>query len=371
MAVLNISRSQIVGLSMESLTYGMYCILFLACMSVFWTRYSGGQPISYSFFWSSIVLYLLITAHLVMDIVRTMQAFGQNSVADADNYYLQFQSTLSVVKTSINIVVTWIFDALMVSSASDSDLVGFFIHTGQLYRCFVVWNKRWSIITLPILLLLADIGSGISLVIVLAHPEDGASVFEGSQAKTVKSFFAMTFITNGLCAGLIAYKLWVTQRELADSLRDSQKRPISLNRIWIIILESGSIYWVTLVLTLAVYESQAGYASLIFLDITSPITGMVFALIIVRVSIGFKPDGTRGELASSILFASQAHARSRGVVNMNETFSLSGPTPRSLVSRPPIRTTDSDLTDDFQHTNEHVKGSDMQMTFVNNSNCDH
>ncbi|PFH45139.1 hypothetical protein AMATHDRAFT_44226 [Amanita thiersii Skay4041] len=346
MAALNISRSQIIGLSMESLTYGMYLILFLACMSVFWSRYSRGQQISYIFFWSSLVLYLLITAHLVIDIVRMMQAFGQKTVADADNYYFQFQSTLSVVKTSVYATVTWVSDALM------------------LYRCFIVWNKSWLVIILPILLLIADIGTGISLVVVLAHPEIGVSVFKGSQATTVKSFFSMTLVTNGICAGLIAYKLWVTQRELADALRDSQKRTISLTRIWIIILESGSVYWATLLVMLAVYASAAGHAALIFLDITSPIIGMVFSLIIVRVSLGFKPDGTRGQSVSSVFFTSPGPARSHGIITETETLDLSGPTSRGLVSRPPIKTVDSDSTDEFNNPNEHVKGSDLQVSFA-------
>ncbi|PFH45947.1 hypothetical protein AMATHDRAFT_8444 [Amanita thiersii Skay4041] len=209
--------------------------------------------------------------------------------------------------------------------------------------------------------LMTQPGTGISLVFVLAHPEEGGSVFKGSQAITVKLFFSMTFATNGL--SLIAFKLWVTQRELVDALRNSQKRPISLNRIWIIILESGSIYWATLLVMLALYESPVGVAALIFLDITSPIIGMVFALIIVRVSLGFKPDGTRGEMASSILFSSRAHRRSHGIITEPGTVELPCPASHGLASRAPLSTVDSDSLNDLKKADEHIGGLNMQVSF--------
>lgn len=76
-----------------------------------------------------------------------------------DLYYANVASALSLVKTSLYLVNTILFDAFIVSLlliivSSARPLHPFF----QLHRCFVVWDRNFLVIVLPFLIFLADIG---------------------------------------------------------------------------------------------------------------------------------------------------------------------------------------------------------------------
>ncbi|PFH46710.1 hypothetical protein AMATHDRAFT_50851 [Amanita thiersii Skay4041] len=174
-------------------------------------------------------------------------------------------------------------------------------------------------------------GTGIYSLTVLSQLKMGDTVFAGSQVPALQSFFSLTLVTNGLCANLIAYKIWKTQRCMEQAIpgyvMSAGQR--SLSRLWIIILESGrlflrrlngnsngssgAIYWAALLAMLAAYITDAAPAFLICLDIMSPVIGIVFSLIIVRVSLGLKPDGTEGQSFSTVLLTSVGHVTSAGI----------------------------------------------------------
>ncbi|PFH46711.1 hypothetical protein AMATHDRAFT_7480 [Amanita thiersii Skay4041] len=296
--MLSYSRSQILGFGLESVAYGIYVTLFVACLCVFWSRYSTGQKISWVFVVASLVLFALVTVHLAVDILRIMEAFGNTTTAEADAYYHEFQSIKSVIKTAVYTSVTWVSDALM------------------LYRCYIVWNESWLIMTVPLLLLVADIGWMILKIFCgiftdVLWKQWGTTVFTGPPVPVLQSFFALTLVTNGLCANLIAYKLWNTQRQIERAIPNTARtETCHFTRVWVIVLESGSVYWAALLAMLAAYIAGASGTFLIFLDLMSPIIGIVFSLIIVRASLGFKPDGSGGRTFSSLMFASQGQVQS-------------------------------------------------------------
>ncbi|PFH46712.1 hypothetical protein AMATHDRAFT_88168 [Amanita thiersii Skay4041] len=229
-----------------------------------------------------------------------MEAFRHTTTAGADAYYRQFQATKSVIKTAIYISVTWVSDALM------------------LYRCCIVWNRSWLITAVTVPLLVADIAMGIWSLVLLGHLRMCVSIFAGHFVPVLQSFFVLTLVTNGLCANLIAFKLWNAQRRMERAIPNSSKATgqYHLTRAWVIVLEeSGLVYWAALLAMLACYISGAAGAVMILLDITSPLIkmnlqGIVFSLIIVRVSLGFKPDGSGGRSISSLVFASEEPTRS-------------------------------------------------------------
>jgi hypothetical protein len=196
---------------------------------------------------------------MITDGVRAVYAFKKDQVPlGPDLYYANVASALSLVKTSLYFVITIIFDAFI------------------LHRCFVVWNRNYLVILLPFIVWLADIGTGIASVQGLSGLTKGDSVFILKQEKITKSFLSSTLAVNGLCTLLIAYRQWTRQATMRDS-----RKAFGLTREAAIMAESGAIYSITLILIIATYASKSNSFN-VFLDMASPIIGVAFSLIIIR-----------------------------------------------------------------------------------------
>jgi len=255
---IDFSLSELAALSVESFFYGIYFVLFFSSFKVLLNKrktISGTTPLLAV----AGVLGILITWHMITDGVRAVSAFKKDQVPlGPDLYYANVASALSLVKTSLYFVITIIFDAFI------------------LHRCFVVWNRNYLVILLPFIVWLADIGTGIASVQGLSGLTKGDSVFILKQEKITKSFLSSTLAVNGLCTLLIAYRQWTRQATMRDS-----RKAFGLTREAAIMAESGAIYSITLILIIATYASKSNSFN-VFLDMASPIIGVAFSLIIIR-----------------------------------------------------------------------------------------
>jgi hypothetical protein len=183
---------------------------------------------------------------------------GSQVPIGGDLYYANVTSALSLIKTSIYLVITVLFDAFI------------------LYRCWIIWDRNLFVIILPFLIFLADIGTGIASVHGLSQLASSDSIFIAKLEKISKAFFSSTVAVNGLCSLLIAYRVWVRQNPVRDS-----RRAFGLAKEAAIIVESAAIYFVTLICVIST-DTTASNAFNVFLDMASPIIGIAFTLIILR-----------------------------------------------------------------------------------------
>jgi len=182
---------------------------------------------------------------------------------------------LSVMKTSVYLVETLASDLFI------------------LYRCYVVWNSNLLVIVLPVLLYIADAGTGIAAVYTLSQlTQKQSPEFSLEQERITNSFFSCTLAVNSVCTGLIAFRIWRTQRQTRDA-----KMGANLSHVSIIVIESGAIYLTVLACNVAAFVLKSNMFN-IFLDMTSPIIGIVFTLIIVRVGRGVSSEDTRRTMQS-------------------------------------------------------------------------
>jgi len=205
------------------------------------------------------VFAALITWHVLTDAIRLVYAFkNSQQPIGGDLYFANIASALSIVKTSVYLVVTILFD-------------GFILH-----RCWIIWDRNCYVTILPAMIFLADIGTGIASVQGLSGLSKGDSVFIAKQEKIAKSFFSSTVAVNGLCSLLIAYRVWVRQNPIRDS-----RRAFSLSKEAAIMVESAGIYFVTLICLISTYTRESN-AFNVFLDMASPVIGIAFTLIVIR-----------------------------------------------------------------------------------------
>ncbi|KAI0056487.1 hypothetical protein BV25DRAFT_1813905 [Artomyces pyxidatus] len=247
MAVFTFSLSEIVALCLESILYGVYVVLFISCIKVLLKKRTDSGP-NMRLLIVSCSLFVLITWHEVIDAVRLVFSFADSQTTlGADAYYDDATATLSVVKTAVYLVETIVSDLFI------------------LYRCYIVWNANWPVVILPILLYIADCGTGIAAVYTLTLISTNA-LFNAKQEKITNSFFSCTLALNAICTGLIAFRIWWSQHQNRETKVSS-----NLNHVTIILVESGAIYLVTLILLVATYSAKAVVFN-IFLDIVRPFT---------------------------------------------------------------------------------------------------
>jgi hypothetical protein len=178
------------------------------------------------------------------------------------------EAGLSDIRDPMNIVhaLTYPFQAAM----GDSFL---------LYRTWVVYDRNWTVIALPFLILIGDIfaGFGITAAELSLHSMPEATATHPKIVPWTTSFFTLTLCLNVLCTGLIIGRIWRVSRNTA-SVRITESRVQQIGRI---ILESGLIYTISslIVVIVVVTRSTALY---IASDSFIPITAICFHLIIIR-----------------------------------------------------------------------------------------
>jgi len=244
----------------------------------------------------SSTLFILITWHEIIDAIRLYFAYQRSqSSTDADMYFANVTSMLSIMKTAVFLVETIVSDLFI------------------LYRCYIVWNASLLIMALPVLLYVADIAMGIAAVYTLSLIGTD-TVFNNEQQRISNSFFSCTLALNTVCTGLIAYRIWKTQRQTRDAKMGS-----NLSHVAIIVVESGAIYVAVLALEVGTFAVHS-FLFNIFLDITSPVIGIVFSLIIVRIGRGVSSEETRPPQSISYSMPSKTSgARSNGPIVFKST----------------------------------------------------
>lgn len=255
---ISFSLSEVVALAMESFCYGIYFALFGSSVKVLLNKrktISGALPL----LGLAGVFAALITWHMITDAVRVVFAFkGSEAPVGGDLYYANVSSALSLIKTSVYLLITILFDAFI------------------LHRCWIMWDRSIVVTLLPFLIFLADIGTGIAAVEGLSGLTKGDSVFIAKQEKISKSFFSSTVAVNGLCSLLIAYRVWMRQSPVRDS-----RKAFSLSKEAAIVVESAALYFVTLICLISTYATKSNSFN-VFLDMASPIIGIAFTLIVLR-----------------------------------------------------------------------------------------
>ncbi|KAG2124418.1 hypothetical protein DEU56DRAFT_916999 [Suillus clintonianus] len=260
---LTIPKAELIGVFLESLAYGAYLMVFNQCMFVLRKRRS--RPSDY-LLGTAVSLFILITAHLVIDILRNMQAFTSDEAEPnyPTTYYGTFDTWQNILKSALYVAVTLVSDAFI------------------LYRSFILWGRNYLIITFPFLLFIADIAIGVFWVYTLSLVTPNENVFADALSVRVKTFYSITLAMNVTCTLLIAFKILKIQKAVAPFSKSTEDQ---ISRLVPIIVESGSAYSALLIVMIGTYTSKSP-AMFIILNSMSPIIGIVFSSVIVRVGLG-------------------------------------------------------------------------------------
>ncbi|KAI0077645.1 hypothetical protein K474DRAFT_1707115 [Panus rudis PR-1116 ss-1] len=262
---LRVATGQLLGTLLELLAYGAYSVLLPQGVIILKRKGIKGS-VSIYLLCTLLLSFVATTVHAVVDIVRLMQAFGSSSTDPnyPDLYFADLNSPLDLTKNSCYIIVTILADALIV------------------FRTFIIWGRSYRIIVLPILLLLADMGTAFWFNWSLTANKIEDQVVHSPTWQITKYFCAVTLALNFLCTFLIAWKIWRTQRITNTYLTPGNHQ---LGGALIIILESAAIYSALLFAVLGLALAGNG-AVFVILNLMPPVIGVIFFYVILRSSKG-------------------------------------------------------------------------------------
>ncbi|KAJ6520600.1 hypothetical protein DFH09DRAFT_939678, partial [Mycena vulgaris] len=198
--------------------------------------------------------------HWIVDVVRAVEAFI-DSPDGALAYYANISNPLQATKTAIYVTLTLTGD--------------FFV----IYRCYIVWNRKWLVVVLPALLWTATGVVGYATTNAFLRTREGG-IFLQALVPWVTSFICMTLSTNLVCTVLIAYRILRTRMAI-HRLNSGNSRIYSA---LIIFLESAATYSAALIVLVTVYLFNSN-AQFIVLDLVTCCPGVTFSMIILRLAI--------------------------------------------------------------------------------------
>ncbi|PBK67234.1 hypothetical protein ARMSODRAFT_1086201 [Armillaria solidipes] len=259
MASISLDKANFLALVLETLLYGAFTVLFIAALYAIFQKRSG---INVKLLLTVIAIWILATVHLILDIIRAIEAFVELESGGALQYYSDLSNPLQAAKTAIYVTLTLVGDGFVI------------------YRCFIVWNRRWYIVPGPILLLCGTGVGGFGATVAFSRAAPGAEVFLPNIVPWITSFISMTLCTNIVCTSLIAYRIISIQRAVRGVIQVNLARSALM-----MVVESAAVYSAS-VLSLMITYTLGSNAQYTVLDLTAPLIGITFTIIILRVSLG-------------------------------------------------------------------------------------
>jgi len=253
--------TSLIAALLSCILFGFYASMALRTSFILWTRFKAKRR-NYYLVITHVLLALLVTTRTVTVIVRAILPTVQRTYTSRDVW----------AKDSVFV------DALWTTSLVISDA---FI----CYRTYIVWDRNIYIQIMPILLLCGNV-----VIMVLRLRIEGNSTlgltnpvkYFDELAYITMIFEVLTLVLNLLNTGMIAYRIW-SVRKGTKSARIA--RSDILTNLVTVLVESAAIYTVVLVVDILLL----GYGNsllLVFIDIQTPLIGIVFSNIIIRVTEG-------------------------------------------------------------------------------------
>ncbi|KAJ6588253.1 hypothetical protein B0H19DRAFT_1098526 [Mycena capillaripes] len=274
MSGISLDKASLIALILETFNLGIFTVLFGATVKAIFDRRTVNNGLLLP---TLCLIWLLSIVHWIIDIVRAVDAFI-DSPAGALAYYADVSNPLQAAKTAVYVTLTLTGD--------------FFV----IYRCYIVWNRSWLIVMLPTLLWTATGVVGYATTNAFLRTRQGG-IFLQALVPWVTSFICMTLSTNVVCTILIAYRILRSRMALHKANSGNSRVYSAL----IIFLESAATYSAAVIVLVTVYLLNSN-AQFIVLDLTAPLIGITFSMIILRLAMTSRPHegSSRGATVGSI-----------------------------------------------------------------------
>ncbi|KAF8999653.1 hypothetical protein BDQ17DRAFT_1328182 [Cyathus striatus] len=227
---------------------------------------------------ASTILFLLCTVAVIVNLWGTYEEMtGSQQFTEQDN--LEFAYTMSYA------------------------LIDFVAQSILLYRCWIIWDKKYFLIIFPGLLAIGSL-AGIIGDIIIPNIDPDNFIAEPDLAMFS---YSSSLAVNALVTGLIVSRIWFLTSQITALSPHASNRPY--NVIIAMLLESGALVLLAQICWLVLYiHSNNGYD--IVSGAISQIYGFTPAILLIRVALGTSYD-SETKLSTSIAFADSGKTSER------------------------------------------------------------
>ncbi|XP_006459475.1 hypothetical protein AGABI2DRAFT_177409 [Agaricus bisporus var. bisporus H97] len=208
---------------------------------------------------ASIVMMILASVHLILAVVRAIEAFIMHPDAkfgeqpNPSKYYEDFTHPVQIVKTCTFVAQALVGDGIMI------------------WRCYVIYSHRKVVLMVGLLPLILN--TAVAGVAIKDYAKEDQAFFD-IPGRWLPIFLALTLAINTLCSAAIVFKIYTT----ASKSRVIRKfHPIISATI-----ESGFLY-VSEIVALIITFTLKTPAVYIVLEIFVPVVGIVFTLMMLQI----------------------------------------------------------------------------------------
>ncbi|KAH7907407.1 hypothetical protein BJ138DRAFT_1116715 [Hygrophoropsis aurantiaca] len=258
-ADISLDTAALLSIALESIAYGFSLLMFVAVWMLCYTSY--GTNINWRMVALAVMFFGISTTHIVLNIQRCFNGFIEHR--DAPGGPVAFFEDPSVktfiVQNALYGAQTMIADALVI------------------YRCYVVWQS-FRVVIIPVMAWLSALVTGVFSSYVLAHPTSiSTGVFFKASKQWTATYLFCSLSTNVLGSGLLAYRLWSIDRNVAP-FRTTKSHVAPMLRIFV---DSAILYAIGQFTTLVCFF-VSNNGQYILVDMVIPIVSITFCSVIIR-----------------------------------------------------------------------------------------
>ncbi|KAF8869127.1 hypothetical protein BD779DRAFT_1682552 [Infundibulicybe gibba] len=273
----------VLGAMLECIFYGAYVVLFILSLALQRRNNRGfGRPLTLA----HILLFGLCTLCFCLDI--------------STDYLIDVVPDVKNLDTS---------NKLDMSSIVVFAVIDYLAQMTLLYRCWIVWGRRWAIVAIPGFLALVTLGGGFAIAAL-----DNSPLWKTDVEGTYRIYRpigittnAISLVVNALTTLIIVTKIFVTSREVRPVLGSNSDRSFRIATA--ILIESGLLTFAFQLVYVVLFSIQHSAVHIIS-GLISQIYGITPTLLNIRVVMGSTYDKTTEKMLS-LRFAHSGGAATR------------------------------------------------------------
>ncbi|KAJ7886734.1 hypothetical protein B0H13DRAFT_2342739 [Mycena leptocephala] len=247
-APFSLTRSFIVSIWLEGVIYGFFVCIFGLSLMINLGTSKRQTAHSRAMFTVGIITFILATIHIAINCMRMMRGYVDHGSLLGGP--LGFSGSLSLL---------------------------------------VLWSRKFPVVRIPFLMVFGSAVSGYMTCVIFSKIQPGTTVFDGSLDAWVKTFYSLAVAQNIITTTLMAWRIAATDKQ-SSFYRVGQGNLIPILRI---LVESAALYLAAEIILLILYACNSN-AQFIALEAITPIIGITFNAITIRITLRSQISSTPG-----------------------------------------------------------------------------
>ncbi|TFK47974.1 hypothetical protein OE88DRAFT_584291 [Heliocybe sulcata] len=331
-------KAMLAALWAEALFYGIYIVVFGVCLCIY-----AYQRFSSRLLGVAVAMFVMATAQAAVQFAQflsTYEVVTETTCVGFTCHACYDGDTTRYVQLNIWNRLQPVAQTLLVTNQLFADAL-------LVYRCFGVWQSKYRIIVIPLLMMAATAVSGymqannsVQLYLIRLRtpldqqtPPANWSHLQSLQSSLSETYMATSLATNVVVTALIGMRIWWMSRPLKETFRSQAGKARSAAAI---VTESGALYSASLLVWIIVHAILPNTYDAIAGAISSQIVGIVPTLIIVRVGLGRSTDKPSRAIEVELRSPNSPTSQSTRFSLRTPRHSMYGPPDLERPCHPPV-----------------------------------